>query len=393
MPSDVAPPAGWEQVRRLLAVRLDNIGDVVMLGPSLRALRAALPSAEITLLGSPAGSEAAPLLPWLDAVLAERTVWQDASAAMPVDSERELRLVGAIRDRGFDAAIIFTSFSQSPFPPAYACYLAGIPIRLGQSRAFGGSLLTQTVKPPPDSTHGVDRNLHLLRAAGFRAAGNELQLVIPADVERDADDLLRGHGLGPDSAFLALAPGASCPARSYDPDRFAAAMRLIMQACALPVVIVAAPREIAIARQIQAALPTLPVVSLAGETSVPQLAAVLRRATLVVANDSGPMHIADAFGRPMVILFSGTELESQWQPRTAPARILRRPTRCAPCYRFQCPYAMECLDIPPEAVAEAALDLLSRTAHLTRVECAAALRRAGVHDANPARKEFANCGD
>jgi ADP-heptose:LPS heptosyltransferase len=91
------------------------------------------------------------------------------------------------------------------------------------------------------------------------------------------------------------------------------------------------------------------------------MAAVLRRSRLVLANDSGPMHLADAFGRPMVILFSGTEIEEQWRPRGAPARLLRRPTDCAPCYRFHCPFQMECLDIPPEEVVAAALDLLEQT--------------------------------
>src|SRR5439155_25243088 len=101
------------------------------------------------------------------------------------------------------------------------------------------------------------------------------------------------------------------------------------------------------------------IVSLAGRTSIPELVAVIRRARLLIANDSGPMHIADAFGRPMVILFSGTELESQWRPRSAPARLLRRPTPCSPCYSFRCPYNMECLDIPPEEVVAEALGLIA----------------------------------
>ena len=88
------------------------------------------------------------------------------------------------------------------------------------------------------------------------------------------------------------------------------------------------------------------------------LAAVIKRAALLIANDSGPMHMADAFGRPMVILYSGTELESQWVPRTASTVLLRRPTPCSPCHAFRCPYNMECLDIPPQEVVAEALKLL-----------------------------------
>jgi ADP-heptose:LPS heptosyltransferase len=70
------------------------------------------------------------------------------------------------------------------------------------------------------------------------------------------------------------------------------------------------------------------------------------------------MHLADAVNRPQVVLFSGTDLESQWRPRRAPARLLRRATPCAPCYRFDCPIGLACLDIPPEEVVGHALDLL-----------------------------------
>jgi len=73
----------WNRVRRLLVVRLDNIGDVILLSPALRALHQALPQAAITLMASPAGSQAAPLLPWVDDLIVHRAVWQDVSHRLP----------------------------------------------------------------------------------------------------------------------------------------------------------------------------------------------------------------------------------------------------------------------------------------------------------------------
>ena len=350
-------PEGWEGVRRVLAVRLDNIGDVVMLGPALRTLRRALPDASITLMASPAGSQVAPLLPWIDGVITHRAVWQDASSSMPLDPEREQGLVASLREQRFDAAVIFTSFSQSPYPPAYACYLAGIPIRLGQARDFGGSLLSHWVRPLPDDAHQVDRNLHLLEAAGFASAGRNLELWVPAEVQAAADGVLRAAGIDPAAPFVVIAPGASCAARRYALDRFAAVARMLGAADGLPMVVVGSARETGIAAPILEACAGR-VVSLVGQTSVPELAAVIRRAALVLANNSGPMHFADVFGRPVAVLYSGTEYESQWRPRGAPAAVLRRETDCSPCYRFECPYHMECLDIPPEEVAAAALELV-----------------------------------
>ena len=70
------------------------------------------------------------------------------------------------------------------------------------------------------------------------------------------------------------------------------------------------------------------------------------------------MHIADAFLTPMVIMYSGTEYESQWRPRNAPTTLLRKPTLCSPCYNFRCPYNMECLDFTPQQVAAEAIKML-----------------------------------
>ena len=349
--------------KRILAVRLDNVGDMVMLGPALKSVRAALPGASITLLCSPAGAQVVGMLPWIDASIVRRTLWQDARAELPLDPTRELELVETLERGNFDAALIFTSFSQSPFPPGYACYLAGIPIRAGQTSDFGGSVLAPTIVPAPWDAHQVDRNLHLVEALGIPAAGRQLELHVPARAEQAARGLLAEEGVDPDSGYAVVAPGASCPARRYDPTRFGFVARALADVSGMPVVIVGSDRDRAVERELLEAagqVKSRPV-SLVGRTSIEELAAVIRRSAVVVANDSGPMHLADAFGRPLVVTFAGTELESQWRPRRSRAALLRVPTPCAPCYRFECPYGNACLDLPPDRIVAEALALLDRT--------------------------------
>lgn len=360
--------ARWQAARRILAVRLDNIGDVIMLGPALRTIKAHLPHASITLMATPGGSQVAPLLPWVDDIMVHRVLWQDISGTWPLDPAGEIALVEEIRARHFDAAVIFTSFTQSPYPPAYVCYLAGVPLRLAQSKEFAGGVVTQWVRPLPDDTHQVDRNLHLLANAGFDVAGAHLELHITPEVQARADELLQAAG-ATRGAFVALAPGASAAARRYDPARFARVATSLAH-CNHPatgqpltVVLLGSEREIGLVE------PMLNVehhgdgrlVSLAGKTSVVELAGIINRAALVVANNSGPLHMADALGRPMVIMYSGTEWESQWRPRFAPAKLMRRETACSPCFAFHCPYNMECLDFEPEAVVAEALTMLEET--------------------------------
>ena len=155
---------------------------------------------------------------------------------------------------------------------------------------------------------------------------------------------------------MVLAPGASCPARRYPIDRFAVVAEQFAAVGDVSLVVIGAPSEVELLGPVR----TVPgVVDLVGRTSLAVLAAVVAAADLVVANDSGPMHLADAFDRPQVVLYSGTELESQWRPRRSPCRLLRVPTPCSPCYRFTCPYDMACLDIDPAAVVAAGRALLT----------------------------------
>ena len=348
----------WLRVKRILAVRLDNIGDIVLLSPALRILQEQLPDAQITLLASPAGSQVVPLLPWVKDVITWRAVWQDISGEMGGNPEREYTLVNTLREGGFDAAVIFTSFSQSPYPPAYACYLAGIPIRLGHSREFGGGVLSEWYQPPADESHQAERNLSLLASAGFEINNRALELHIPEDVQANADHLLDSLGLNPFKPFILVAPGASANARRYPPERFADVIQRIPEKTGLPVVVVGSERETEKIAPVLQTTTRQDIYSLVGVTSVAELAALIRRANLVVANNSASLHIADAFLTPVVVLYSGTELESQWNPRRSLAKLLRRPTWCSPCYRFDCPYHLECLDISPGAIIRSIVDVL-----------------------------------
>lgn len=340
-----AAPVDWPSLRRVLAVRLDNLGDVVMVTPALRALRAALaPGAVLDLLASPAGAALAPLLPDVDEVRVLRAVWQDADGRLPQDPARELALVDSLR--GYDAVVVFTSFAQSPHAMAYAAYLAGVPVRVGTSKEFGGSVLTHWLPAPPDAQHQSDRALALLASVGVAPQGTHLHLDVPADAQAQAAAVRGDAGLAGD--YVVLAPGASCPSRRYPAERFAEVARTL----GLPVAVVGTEKERELVR-------TVGGVDLSGRLDVPGLVAMVAGARLAVTNNSGGMHLADAVGTPVVALFAGTEDESQFAPRSAPARLLRVPTACSPCRLFACPYQLQCLDVAPATVVAAGRELLA----------------------------------
>ena len=239
--------------------------------------------------------------------------------------------------------------------------VAGIPLRLGASKEREGGLLTHAPPNPPDESHQVERNLQLIEAVGFLVADRRLSVRIPAEDAASAARRLAAEGMGPDIPFILLCPWASCQARTYFPDRFAVAARELATVTGWPVVVSGAPGDRERSKPILSAL-EMRGIDLVGRTTVAELAALVASARLVLANDSLPMHLADALETPAVILYSGTELESQWAPRHGPHRLLRRPTSCSPCYAFTCPYNLDCLDFSPAVVVAEALQLLGARA-------------------------------
>ena len=344
----------WFRAQRVLAVRLDNIGDVIMLGPALRAVKERLPAASITLLASPGGATAAPLLPWIDDVIVWRSVWQDLGQ-LPFAPEREGELIEALRARRFDAALIFTSFSQTPHVPGYVCYLAGIPLRAGESKEFGGGTLSTELRGAPDELHQVERNLRLVEHLGFPVRDRGLTVTIPDQVRRAVPHLLTSAGIAPTQPFIVLHPGASARARRYPANRAGAVARALSER-GWQVLITGVEREAATVAEVERAAGGAP--TLVGTTTLAEYAALIERARLTISGNTLPLHLADAVGTPVLALYSGTDLEAQWRPRAVPHRLLRRPTACHPCYRFDCPIGLPCLDIPPDEVATEAAALL-----------------------------------
>jgi ADP-heptose:LPS heptosyltransferase len=333
----------WEHVRRVLAVRLEGVGSVVTLGPSLRVLKGALPKAQVALLASPSGSQVVPLLPWVDDLLVHDPIWQDTSAEPLIDVEAQVELVELIESRRFDVAIVFTSRQRSPWPAAYVCYLAGVPIRLGQSRELGGGLLTHWVRPLPDDAHPVDRELYLLESSGLPVAGRQLELHIPDPARVTAANLIEALGFLPEEPYAVLAPEPVASRRRYPAGAYAELCRDLARRAGLPVVIVGGGGDAPMADQIAAGAGSAPVASVAGKTSVPELAAIVESATLVITGSAATMQVADALRRPMVVLAAADEPAAHWRPRAAVARLLRAKTY---------------LEIPPTVVTEEALTVL-----------------------------------
>lgn len=349
----------WRQVKRALAVRLDSMGDVLLTTPAIRAIKETMPEAEVTLLASPIGAEVGKLTPGIDHVIVYQAPWMDVYQILPQDGERELLAIKVLRERQFDGAIIFTSYHQSPLPAAYMCYMAGIPLRHAATVDGAGSLLTTRHKYAVGVIHEVERGLELVGAIGFTTADKRIVLDIHADVYEQVSEMLAREGLSKSKPLAVVHPGCNFQARTYPWGSYVRVADLLARRLDCAVVFTGSKDETQLVERIRQ-WTNEPNISLAGKTSVAQLAALIGSANVVVTNNTGPMHLAAAMGTPVVALFALTNPPPQWRPWMVPHRLLNRPVPCAYCYNRVCPTGQECIaSITPEEVVEAVASLLN----------------------------------
>jgi lipopolysaccharide heptosyltransferase II len=345
---------GWDDVRRVLCIRLDSMGDVIMTGPAIRALKESGEGRQVTLMTSVAAAEAATRMPCIDEVLTYTAPWMKADldgGAARDDIIRELRA------RRFDGAVIFTLHTQSPLPAALLCWFAGIPLIAARCRENPYHLLT-TWAPEDEGEkvfrHDVERQLSLVAAVGAATLEDRLSFCLNADDRAAAAQILESQRLR-DGKWCLLHPGASAPSRRYPAGLFAAAARSLIEQDGWTVLITGGESEQAIASEIRdAAGPGAEVI---GPMPLGTLAALIESAPVLIANNSGPAHLAAAVGTPVVDLYALTN--PQHAPWGVPHRLLYHDADCKFCYRSICPEGHHrCLAlVDPEEVAEAAREL------------------------------------
>jgi ADP-heptose:LPS heptosyltransferase len=307
----------------VLAVRLDNDGDVLLAGPAIRAL--ADGATRVTLLCGPRGRRAAALLPGVDARLVWRAPWIDPEPA-PVDRGDVEALVARVAAVRADRALIFGSFHQSPLPTALVLRLAGVPWIGAASVDYPGALLDLRHRGGED-LHEVERSLELVRAAGFDLP--------PGDDGRLA--VHRGDAAPSGRDYVVVHPGASVPARAWAPERNAALVDALV-AAGRRVVVTGSAAERGLTALV-AGPPREAVRDLGGITDFATLAEVIAGARAIVVGNTGPAHLAAAVGTPVVSLFAPTVPPVRWRPWKVPHELLFVDVPCAGCRARRCPVA------------------------------------------------------
>jgi lipopolysaccharide heptosyltransferase II len=353
--------ADWSRAQRILCVRLDTLGDVLMCTPAMRALREEQAGRTLTLLTSGIGAAVARFIPEVDDSIIYRPPWMKHGAVH--GAAYQLEMVEQLRERAFDAAVIFTTYTQSPLPAALLCYLAGIPLRIAHCRENPYDLLTDwlpetDLDPGQGVRHEVQRQLDLVSAVGCRAADERLSFHVPSAALTEVRVLLAQCGVEPSQPWLLMHPGASAASRRYPPRHWVQLVRQVHEEIGLPVILTGDADEAAMIADIMAES-GVPAHSFAGALDLGQLAAIIRLATLIISNNTGPAHIAAAVGTPVVDLYALTN--PQHTPWQVEHRVLYHDVPCRYCYKSVCPQGHHaCLEqLEPQTVMEAIRELLA----------------------------------
>lgn len=345
-------------VKRIVVRAPNWIGDAVMCTPALLALRDVFPFSEITLLARPPVADLLTGHPSVDRILVYEHQGRHAGVL------GKIALIRTLQRNGFDFAVLL----QNAFEAALWMYLAGVPERYGYSTDGRGFLLSRSIPKPPHThdLHQVWYYQALIQALDRDVPSYAPTLVVSEHEEARVSEKLTRFSIKDSDVLIGVNPGSMYGgAKRWLPERFAeTADRLVEELGSRPstngkvyCVIVGAPGEEGLGRSIAERMRTKPVV-LSGQTSLRELMALIKRCRLFLTNDTGPMHIASAFGVPLVAVFGPTD------PRTtAPFgeghTLVRHPVNCSPCLLRECPIDHRCMTkISVEEVYHAAVQHL-----------------------------------
>lgn len=337
---------------RNILVRATNwLGDAVMTTPAIGTVREYFPDACITLLANPMVAQLFSNHPWVDEVL----VFDRKGRHRGIRGR--FAMAAELKGRAFDLALLLPNSLDS----ALIAWLAGIPRRMGYATDGRGLLLTHKVPLSARMLTGHQSGYYLAMLSYFGITVQEKpQLLVTAGEEDEkAAGILAAAGIERGSFVVGINPGATYgSAKRWYPERFATVADELARRWGARIVITGGPGETKIAAEIEAAM-TSPCCNLAGRTGVRELMAVIKRCNFFVTNDSGPMHIAAAFGVPLVAVFGPTD-DSTTYPLGDRVSIVRKPFDCAPCLKRECPIDHRCMTaVEPEDVLAAAEQLKS----------------------------------
>jgi len=342
-----------ENFKRILVIRTDRIGDVLLSTPAIKALRKHFPQSYIAAVVRPYARDIVLGSPYLDEVI----IYDKYGAQKNFFSS--VKFAWALRKKRFDLALILHPTNRAHL----VTFLAGIKKRVGFDRKMA-FLLTDKIEHQKQQgrKHELEYTLDIIRFLGIEPGNKDLFMPIRKRSEAHIEEFLSKQGAKNTDRFVALHPGASCPSKLWPKERFAQVADKLSEEFGVKMVIVSGPNDLEISRGLLSLL-DCPNIDASGQTTISELASLLRRCCLFISNDSGPVHIASALEVPVVAIFGRAQpglSPRRWGPTGKNDIILHKDVGCKECLAHNCQKQFACLKaISVDEVLSAARKLLN----------------------------------
>ncbi|HKY22373.1 MAG TPA: glycosyltransferase family 9 protein [Vicinamibacterales bacterium] len=355
------PPAN--PPKRILLLRLERVGDLLMVLDAIAMVRALAPQAEIDLVVGSWNLPLARLIPAVNAIETLDVPWM-AREGHGLSWRALISRARAWRSKGYDLAINLEPDIRSNLLLA----LSGAARTTGFVSGGGGDVLSEAVEPDPGAHVAANAMTLVARAFGSTGlkpcatdnpsasrAGLTFQdppcpthLTIPEEARRRAAELIGPTPLG--RTVIGIQPAAGRQIKEWDPVRFAEVGSALARERGATIVLIGSASDRRALDAVRAAWPAdVARVDLPEKTDLVVLAAVLERLTLFITGDTGPMHMAAAVGTPVLAIF-GPSLPTRYAPLSAKSRMVRIDIHCSPCNLMRKP-PERCVGHVPDCLA------------------------------------------
>ena len=309
----------WGKCERILCIRADNIGDLLMTTPALRALKETF-DCSITVLTSSMAAGIVPFIREINNLIVYDASWVKSN--QPGDTDAFYKVIEDIKSQNFDAAIIFTVYSQNPMPSIMLAYLAGIPLRLAYCRENPYNLLTDWIpdkEPYTTVQHQVCRDLQLVQSVGAFTKNNHLSISARESEWPCLHQKLLQCGVNPALPWIVFHPGVSEEKRKYPVPYWIETGRKITQRYGAQILITGTEPEKKLGDQIQAGI-GVSSFSIAGKLNLEEFILLIKKSPLIISVNTSTIHIAAATQTAVIVLYALTN--PQHTPWKATGKVL-----------------------------------------------------------------------
>lgn len=338
------------QFKRILILRTDRLGDVVLSTPVIKSLRKNYPDCYIAFLCRPYTHQALEGNPYLDKVIVYDKYGKHKSWFAT------LRFSLALRKEKFDLAIVLHPTNRAHL----LTFFAGIPQRVGWNRKLG-FLLTNKLEHKKDEgkKHELEYNFDLLKYTGISSKDREIYVPLRPEAEARIKKILNAKGLKEKDNLVVIHPSASCPSKRWPQANFLELISLLKKNEGVKIALITSKDQVEFGEMISK---KHKLMDLRGQLSISETASLLAKASLFISCDSGPVHIACGLGVPVISIFGRSQpglSPRRWGPAGKNSYFLHRNLGCTPCLAHNCLKKIQCLAaIKPQEVYSLAKKVL-----------------------------------